>query len=563
MNKFFKRVFWWERPKAGFFFGEVLCALLIATLPLAMYALFVADWGWVTGGGETLNIRLRVVGGLFVVGWLYALALRVLYSSRLFRRSFRCSKPVAVVCGVTLMPVAVGICAARQRHGAACALFGVWLLCVAGAVAVKLLNVECGTFVFALVVATGNGCGIAAARVLPWAGEERVGAWIFMPVLVMLVLPPALRFHAEQLEQRVTATKAELERVSGFSLNYDMWLETYTNGIPLTSEPLATLLSPTNRPGRVFDFPSPYFRAHTPEESATFHAFVTTNAALVAMIDEATTLTDFQVARQVSMGYCDFPLSNVMFSWRSFYDEALTDAVTRGDMAKVMEVNTRMIHLRDSVMRAPVLVGYLMAVTVDSSRLHRLAGAFSRLPEAELLAIQAETRQPFAGEMDLRRALFDTPLWTLVYMDEELEKRKIHRALPVQVSIYMSYEKLSILNYWIRFFTIMNETTDEDARVTQAESLFEHTFAAMRLPLHRTIIGNLCNYLKIPRTRTLADAAITVELHRRAHGAFPEMPDGLTLESGTLEEKWLDETITFEGYRIRDGDAAFSVPVLK
>ena len=563
MKRFLKTISWWKNPKGGAFFGVLLVvgvALAMATLmPMALRAMSLvlshgisrvrAEYDFI---GVELHPKILWACALVLA---YAVFLHVLYSIRLCRFSFNASKVKSAIFGVLFSAVMVPVCAVKQRNWIACALMVAASIVTTVVMFIMRIGAE-PTSPLTQELLSLAALAMALSAMFRVKFEKDVSRLLaFSPALLVVVSLLGLHVCTWRQSRQIEAETAKLFKLAGIEVTFDDMVAVYTNGVPRTDEPYATLFSKKNAlpsiPSRInrrnADVP-PWVASD--EATEEFDAFCVTNAATIALLDEQTLRRDSRPA-----GAYEKP-SDISFfmdfdRWNNFYGRRIAHARGDGAASQIMEDAQRMsniIHWQES--QPTLLIPSMILSNMRTMRIRRLEFALASLPNDFLLALRAECRES--------RIEPETHYATMIAHEtvsgnwEMEELRKQANGLP---NMHSDIKRDSFGNRPLSRFNVAWFQREQIANLRDARTIIERLNAPLsdgetrfacvsklvangtpsfRVPLNATILQSrvsaCAQIFGDLEEQMLFDAAIAVELYRRRYGALPESLDALVPE---------------------------------
>ena len=572
MKRFLRTLFWRNNPKAGMLFSILLGAILATVLfPLGLYAyctfpLFVE---YIEKTGHTLGMLSMVMESYRLFGFVtpysvevitnsviqfipffplvfllfYMFVLAWLYSAHVVRSSFHCNKFWAgLVALLFAQPLLLLVCAVKMKNSRALLAFAICAVMVVSSLIVNLLpEFPLHVHTIQLLVLAITGAYIMAVAALP--EKQRRPRWTYAPLWIYLASVVFLSVVAAWLECRADRLDEEVVRFSGVKWTMEEADALFTNGIPISAEPYATLL--------LADFSDTTLKARnkrtlhgnfSQEDFEQYMEFVESNAEMLALLDEATDVLDFHPAHENPPEFMEsatyfYGMTSSILDWTRFYRRKLGAAAYQGDVATVMDCLRKMRTLRSWAAESPAHVDVFLENAIFSMFYNDIAMTLPQLPDEALTEFASEIKIQLDGvEQTLRFAFMNDRLmmyrgfdWVEKTLVGKTRKSRFIIGFPQLLAIWRNCERFAILEELREVFTIINCGERSYYKFSERIYYYEH-----HLPLAKSLTDNWSHSLQIhallQEKHHIVLAGIAVERYRRAHGTLPASLDVLVPE---------------------------------
>ena len=253
---------------------------------------------------------------------------------------------------------------------------------------------------FSIVLFSACAGWVLGIYFLPW--PKHAGKWAFSPLVLaaltqwapMLMLP----LQNKPMERAIS----KLSRAAGSTFSWDVFLEAYTNGVPMREEePYATFFSRKEVMPYSYSEIMNYNRmgswAHleaiTEKEKNKFEEFKINFASRVSLLDEITgkpipRLRHRAGEHPMEIEYYEY---YEMMCWARFYMLRMRHAAAEGDMEDVMDAYRRIQRIQTYAREQwPTPNGLLYYAEAEKIAGNGLCGTMAELPVETLEMLQAE-----------------------------------------------------------------------------------------------------------------------------------------------------------------------------
>ena len=519
----------------------------------------------------------------------YAAFLHLQYSIKLCRFSFNAAKskkanlktaaavlgaavftimaPIyALILGVLFSYAAVPVCAAKQRDWTAFALATASIIFAAAMAAAMHLRAAVSPATQELLLLASMSLALASMLRLKCGndggndgGKNASRLLAFSPVLLCAAALLALRIYIAHLESRADEAAAELYKSAGFEITFDDLVAAHTNGIPMTSEPFASIFHGTNR---LSSIPSPmdWRKDHascnatsnlppwkiSDEERAAFDAYFASNAAAIELLDELTLRPDARPAGAYEKPD-DLFSGTHLFTWGRLYSKRIAHAQGDGAAQRIIADARRMRNLALWTESQPRhLLNAAHAAAMRNMRFASLCAALPGLPDDALLELRAECRHDrVEPEKIYALSMMHETLCNIRMNDEFIKQANGQpNAFPKNAPLFaeapllsgspfsrfciawLLHEKITFLRHAQAIFERSSAPLQEGAtRFGHMAKSAADDRLIFRTPIHFIFLpaktSACASAFRLAENQALFDAAIAVELHRRKHGALP------------------------------------------
>ena len=529
MKRFLCALFWRDSPAWGFLFGFLLlvaCATVL--LPLWLHLSFLRPEP-VKQTGLAVYVCAPLVP--------YFLALSWFYTAHILKRSFSIRTTTAAVVSFALaippLPLfTLLFCAEKKKRHVTAAALGV-LACAAVAAG---FTSQAGTLqLLGLLAAAAFITAVAT-----FSSKNKYPLWIWLPLVLMAVNAFWMNGKDAEFELRANLAEEQALETAGIPWTPRDALALYTNGVPMSAEPYATLTG-TNvfwEAGKFvpvsnfqWRFSRGYFYA--------FQEFAATNATLAALLDEASGVQNFRPANEMPAkgpwlptGYFN---TGLLASWAGWYRLKLGAADFQNDAHTMLDSLRRMKTICSWLEDSPAHLDWMAANTLRAMMLSGTAATLPKLPDELLPFLQYETLD-FQDALDLRlrrtlmneRVVFSLALNHLTTQSGMKSanmpfKSRLLCRLPRMASMWKNCERVAYYEDMKEAFLFLNK---EGRITTGTAERYEETRRETRLPLARSMPlikeYTFTNFARVNEFNNAAMIGIAVERYRRARGALPE-----------------------------------------
>ena len=553
MKRFFRALFWRSNPKAGMLFSILLGAIIWAVLlPLGLYAFvwvpsvtgFVSDV-MESFSGYTSKEPMYWVLILPALLLLYMFTLSWLYAAHLIRRAFRCNKVIAGSVALVLAnPVILLVCAVKMRNRRALLALA-WVVGIAVASLAIMCLPEFGLRTGMLQLLSISMIGVYLAAVAAMPDTQRTPRWAYTPLPCYIISAVVLAVMGANLERRANRLDAEVSQLSGIRWTQEDAIAFYTNGVPLSAEPYATLLN-TEVFNRHHFRPNDYTNRHTrvkltEDQINQFKDFTTTNATILALLDTATDLENYHPARDHLPTYEDLigylPMTAII-GWADFYRLKLYIAAQEGDTETALACLRRLRNIFTWFAASHAPIDGRVFRGLHAGLIHELSLILPQLPDGILPEMQndLQTTNDNLAEKMMFHLMHQqiTANMFLSFMEAGLIDKKANAklipGLPQIVAIWRNWERLAFADYNRQIFLLLKQGMPGLYDVMQDFEFNVFEQLPPMLPVFKKTSTSAYQFLVHVDTLSTAFAGIAVERYRRAHGKLPESLDALVPE---------------------------------
>jgi len=488
-----------------------------------------------------LSAVLRIVF-IFIPPLLlpYILALTWLYTAHIVRQAFHCPKWLAGLVAVVFSnPFIFLVCALKLKNRRALAALAIFAgMIITGFTVLRLPEFGSQTILLQILVIAMTGAYVAVVAALP--DKQHTPKWAYAPVLIHVASLFVLSAIGANLERRANCLNVEVARLAGVKWTEEDAIAFYTNGIPMTTEPYATLFnSEVFENFRIKDYQEPTARSVVTKEGIKlFNEFIVTNATILAQLDAATEATYLHLAQNHLPSHENlisyFSTLSGTVNWGRFYKLKLDVAAKEGDMKTVLDCLRRLKNIRTWYETSNTPLDGLLAGIFNSFMIHGINSSILQLPDEILPELQNDLQSYNNGVVEKIRfnlmhqqIIFNKSLRFFEAVLTNKSKAKFIPCFPQMIVIWRNCERL----FWAEYHRQLILLLEQDAPnlygvISEFENKIDGTIPL--LPVFRTSPLS-CVTLNLAKKDTHATAftGIAVERYRRKHSTLPESLDAL------------------------------------
>lgn len=520
-KKFFYRLLLRNSPRAGAMFGLAWLLMTVTLCPLLILAalpfIHISYWGSIATAG-TVVLVLYFFGVVVYAGGL----------SGILRRTVRIKwlRSLLAALGAIFSPFSGLVILAGAILGKRIVAMIFAVLGIAALAASKLTDPLLSLIVTPLYLAALAGMN----------DRRKLSRKFVYPLLIALIAVAAPFAYDLKLRREVAAERNAISRELGHSIEIDAFRAREARGLPITEEPLKSLIA--NMP----DTPGNYDDLETTEAAKKALAKYRSkpeNAAFIAALDRFSALPVNHVSHKIPENDSLYALElwdlNA-FRRSAVYLGTLISAEPE-NKAQVRAANRTLIRLRGWSTHNSFVISHLVGIAIDLIRLKALShvlesGKYTGSEFAELVGA------PVDWERSMRVAFGNeaTSFWdTIEYLKNTAgalyprrEFRIVHQHIPLFMDIMLLRDSLYAMRYLRRGCTAPPTGLSTAEKMKRLDiDVWEisrncYILSGMFLPaLGSLVIKNA----KIADMRSMALIAAEVEEYRKQHGKLPESLD--------------------------------------
>lgn len=540
MKSFLRTFFFLDNPRLGVFVMATITAVVYClVLPPVLYVLFLVPSRVITMQG--VEHSFFVWRGLKVLFVLYTLVVVFNCVGQLLRETFSPHPKhpfVRAFIGMLIVSLTFLVCAVRQRR---------FIAGIASLVAL-IFQVLPLAMLGRWPGYVQDACALAGAMVAFFAlyllrcGRPVKVTWLMTLCLIPLVSCAGLYWFTAVSRAEAEREVERYHHTAGFSMTLDDFKADFaTNGVPISSEPYASVFSPTNGVEHWdrkawWEFIEP--RPLTPEEFGFYDAFTASNRTYLVAVDAVTAKPIPKLAHDTSE-WLRYP-THELSMWMEYYAARLVVAAKRGDTATVMETSQRLGHIRDALWQSPTLPAAQRGMHAEYQRAMMLSHSLEQVPDGLLLHLQRElVKLPETVRERLNvfyMFLFGMTENKMATLKDEEGRTFARASLPVYLlwDAWMYQERLAYCTVFNEYVAILRDPTlTGQEREAHCQRLVDKDLQRNRLGFSLSVRMIYREREELTWIESVADvyiAGFAVERYRKKHGRLPETLDELVPE---------------------------------